>query len=389
MPFNLTSRALRAALALLAALPPSAFGHTDDVRRAEWFLDFLEAERAHAISTGIGVTVALPDTGVNQHRDIQKNLLEGFDFIANSRLKNRNDQIGHGTGLAGLIVGHGHSSGEGILGIAPEAKLIPIKVSNGPGVRPEIAAGIEFAISRRAEVINISSGGASSLELQDSITAAIRADIVVVAASGNDFRAAQMGYPGALPGVLAVGAIGQNGKASTFSIPGPNLGICAPGEDIATTAADLDYEVVRGTSAATAIVSGAAALVRARFPGLSAPEVIHRLTATATDIGAPGWDEQCGYGVLNIVKALTAEVPPVEGGAGPASASGGAGPVGSGKDGGSAGEAGGQARRSGDGRDEMFGVLGGIAAVLAGGVFVGFLAARRRNRKRPDAGVER
>lgn len=84
--------------------------------------------------------------------------------------------------------------------------------------------------------------------------------------------------------------------------------------DIVTTGLGNNYDRVDGTSAATAIVSGAAALVRAKFPDLSAAEVIHRLTATADDNGPPGRDDQCGYGVLNVVKALTAEVPPLEGG---------------------------------------------------------------------------
>ena len=80
--------------------------------------------------------------------------------------------------------------------------------------------------------------------------------------------------------------------------------------DIISTGLNGQYRRGTGTSDSAAIVSGAAALVRSRFPDLPASEVVHRLTATATDKGAPGWDEQYGYGVLNLVAALTADVPP-------------------------------------------------------------------------------
>jgi subtilisin family serine protease len=105
------------------------------------------------------------------------------------------------------------------------------------------------------------------------------------------------------------------------STRGPTLQICAPGIDIVTTGLGNKYIEADGTSDSAAIVSGAVALVRAKFPRLSADEVIHRITATADDNGAPGRDDDCGFGELNIVKALTADVPPLSGGTGSASAS--------------------------------------------------------------------
>ena len=89
------------------------------------------------------------------------------------------------------------------------------------------------------------------------------------------------------------------------------MAISAPAVDITSTGAFGTYRTATGTSDATAIVAGAAALVRSKYPNLSAPEVIHRLTATATDKGPPGRDDQYGYGVLNLVEALTADVPPI------------------------------------------------------------------------------
>jgi subtilisin family serine protease len=111
------------------------------------------------------------------------------------------------------------------------------------------------------------------------------------------------------PGVLAVGATDEKGQHADISVTGRGIVLSAPGVNIHSTSLGGRYQVATGTSDATAIVSGAVALIRSRFPDLPAAEVVHRLTATATDKGAPGWDEQYGYGVLNLVAALTADVP--------------------------------------------------------------------------------
>jgi subtilisin family serine protease len=102
-----------------------------------------------------------------------------------------------------------------------------------------------------------------------------------------------------------------------LSVTGEAVAIAAPGVDIYSTSTNNNYSKGSGTSAATAIVAGAAALVRSKYPELSAHEVVHRLTATATDKGTPGRDEQYGYGVLNLVAALTADVPPLSASAAP------------------------------------------------------------------------
>ncbi|MFC3991915.1 S8 family serine peptidase [Actinoplanes siamensis] len=357
-------------LSISTTTPLAPPNKTDPVRSAEWFLDFLKIKDAHSISTGAGVTVGLPDTGTFPHRDFVKNLANGIDLTSGRSTSTNNDKDGHGTEMAGLIAGHGHGNSAGILGIAPDSRLLSIKVTEGVSQASELEAGIKAAATLGASVVNISAVTGPSRALEEAIHIAAQQDSVIIASSGNASRVATIGYPAALQGVLAVGAIGKNGTPTPSSIPGPNLGICAPGEKIITTGLKSEYSEIRGTSAATAITSGAAALVRARFPELSAQEVIHRLTATARDVGAPGWDEQCGYGVLDIVKALTADVPPLAGGS--ASAAVGAG--------GSSGAAAGGADHGGDRQKTV--VLGGIAAVLAGGVLVAWLAVRRRGRKR-------
>ncbi|GIE27760.1 hypothetical protein Ait01nite_008050 [Actinoplanes italicus] len=191
-----------------------------------------------------------------------------------------------------------------------------------------------------------------------------------------------MAFPAALPDVLAVGAIDRNGDVAKFSITDPKVGICAPGVDMVTTDLHDKYAKGQGTSQATAIVSGAAALVRAKFPELSAPEVIHRLTATAKDNGPPGRDDQCGYGVLDIVKALTAEVPPLDPSAGAGSGSaaptvGGSVSAGASAPTGSEPSAG--ASPSTESSSSAVPVLAGIgAAVIALGAVLALLVRRRR-----------
>jgi type VII secretion-associated serine protease mycosin len=298
---------------LLLASPALA-----DVRRQkQWHLKSLDIREAHNITKGAGVTVAVVDSGVAAHSDIKNNLLPGNTFVPGEKGDGQTDEDGHGTMMAGLIAAHGTGNDNGVLGIAPASRILPVRISSlsDEGNSRTIAEGITWAASHGATVINISLVTAPGLNLGDAIKLAAEKDIVVVAGSGNKPRHSRFGYPAAWPGVLAVGASDRSGKkVASLTVTGEPMGICAPGIDIYSIGNKNDYYTSDGTSDATAIVSGAAALVRAKFPDLSAPEVIHRLQATATDIGKPGRDDECGFGVLNVVKALTAEVPPLEGG---------------------------------------------------------------------------
>ena len=260
------------------------------------------------------MTVAVIDTGVYPHPDLRRNLLSGISKVAGSS-DGTTDQAGHGTQMAAIIAAHGRNSRDGVLGIAPLAKILPVKISNKENSAPSqlMAPGIVWATQHGAKVINVSAVTGPAFELDDAVSAAMKADTVVVAGVGNTSQSLLIGYPAAIDGVLAVGAVDRNNKHAEFSINDPKVQICAPGVSITTAQPKDKYSDVDGTSPATAIVSGAAALVRAKFPELSAQDVIHRLTATADDIGPPGRDNECGFGVLNIVKALTADVPPLAG----------------------------------------------------------------------------
>ncbi|PSK65341.1 Subtilisin DY [Micromonospora sp. MH33] len=141
--------------------------------------------------------------------------------------------------------------------------------------------------------------------------AAVDANIIVVAAAGNAPRETGVSYPASEQGVIAVGGVDRRGNHATLSVSGPEVDVVAPAVDIYSTGIGGGYRKSSGTSDATAIVAGAAALIRSKYPDLPAQEVAHRLTATAIDKGPPGRDDEYGYGVIDLVAALTADVPPL------------------------------------------------------------------------------
>jgi type VII secretion-associated serine protease mycosin len=263
--------------------------------------------------------VAVIDTGVYPHVDLRKNLLKGTSLLPGGQKDGRSDPNGHGTKMASLIAAHGRGNQSGVVGIAPAAKILPVQDTDAQGRGGSATAGeaIQWAATHGADIVNFSGAVGPSFELQAAMKVADGEDVLVVAAVGNKGQDVVAAYPAAMPGVLGVGASDKSGKHAAVSVPSKNVQICAPGVAIEGAKPTDRYSIGQGTSDSTAIVSGAAALVRAKFPDLPAQEVIHRLTATATDIGKPGRDNECGYGVLNIVKALTADVPPLAGAATP------------------------------------------------------------------------
>src|SRR6185437_11233358 len=164
---------------------------------------------------GANVTVAVLDSGVASIPDLSGQVLPGADFAngttsgGNGRTDTDND--GHGTGMASVIAGNGAH----VSGLAPSAKILPVRIdaSSASGLfGPNIAAGIRYAVSQHVGVINLSIGGANDLgpDVSGAIAQAVAANIVVVAATGNqDNGNTAVQYPAAYPGVVAVGAIDQ------------------------------------------------------------------------------------------------------------------------------------------------------------------------------------
>jgi len=360
--------AVAAALSLIwsAAAPAAA----DSVRNRQWHLSTLKVAEAHKISKGAGVTVGLIDTGVDaKHRDLAGAILKGKDLV-DSKGDGRKDLNGHGTAMAGLIAGRGHGDASGILGVAPGAKILPLSITLGFfGSSAETSEAINVAADNGARVINMSISVGDDPPLREAIRAAQARDIVVVAGAGNK-GALGDAFPGKYPEVLTVGAVDRRGRIAEVSLTGPQVDLTAPGVEIYSTGIyGSGYRYGTGSSDATAIVSGAAALVRAKYPELSAAEVVHRLTATATDAGEPGRDDTYGYGRLNLLRALTADVPPATPAASAEPSDGSPAPA--------AGDSDAGPRRTSPV------VVAGIAAfgvLVVGGVVVGLMVVFRRRR---------
>ncbi|MFC4043974.1 S8 family serine peptidase [Dactylosporangium siamense] len=284
----------------------------DVIRERQWHLASLGVSRAQELSMGDGVLVAVTDTGVDdRHGELAGAVVEGKEFGEGASGDGKDDTDGHGTAMAGLIAGRGLPNGAGVLGVAPRATILPAQTihSEFGGSPTNLAAGITWAVSKGAKVICVAAVTTEYPEVRDAVAAAIRADVIVVAGVGNAPKNKQVGFPAKLPGVLAVAGTDKNGDHAAVSATGPEVVLAAPAVDIVSTGAFGKYVSGEGTSNSTAIVAGVVALVRAKFPDLSAVEVIRRLTATATDRGKPGRDDEYGYGIVNPVAALTAELP--------------------------------------------------------------------------------
>ena len=254
-------------------------------------------------SRGAGVTVAVVDTGVDRaHPDLLGRVDAGPDLVNDD--DDPQDERGHGTHVAGII-GARANNGIGVAGVAPDCRLLAVKVLDGAGRGDAYltARGVAAAVERGAKVLNLSLGGSAiDSALRGFYADVVKAGALVVAAAGNDGEA--VGFPAALPGVLAVGATDEAGALAPFSNRGGALGLTAPGVGVLSTLPGQLYGQRSGTSMAAPFVAGVAALVWAASPSLTAAEVRERLLASAADRGAPGPDPVYGRGEVDPLAAL-------------------------------------------------------------------------------------
>jgi thermitase len=313
------------ALTGLALSPAAAAAAGDPLRGDQWNLDAVNADAAHAVSVGAGVVVAVIDSGVQgSHPDLVGSVIDGPDFIDGDLTPN--DQEGHGTNVAGIIVAHA-DNGIGIEGAAPGAKVLAIRAldANNRGTTNQEAAAIDAAVARGAQVINLSlSAGpnvVTTLTPDDALVKAIeraaRLGIVIVAAAGND-GVPLCAQPLLATKILCVGAVNRARKRTAYSNYAVRVDIVAPGGepqvDEAITSAQLGggYSAMAGTSQATPHVAAAAALLVSL--GLRGDAVIDRLEQTATDLGTPA---QLGHGLLNMQAAVAGLAPAAAPSSGP------------------------------------------------------------------------
>jgi uncharacterized protein (TIGR03382 family) len=291
------------------------------------------APEAHRLGfTGQGVTVAVLDTGIRlDHPDFEGRIAEVVDFTGEA--PSGADDNGHGTHVAGTVLGSGAASGGAYKGVAPDATLIVGKVCNGAGSCTEsgIIAAMEWAASR-ARIVNMSLGGTATdgtdpLALSvDRLTAQHGALFVIAAGNeGDSQQPGKVGSPATADSALAVASVTKEDVMSSFSSAGPRRGdgavkpdVAAPGSDIVAARAkgfaggdadpiDDHYARLSGTSMATPHVAGAAALLAQQHPDWRAAELKAALMSTATPIDDATIYNQ-GAGRVDLVRATSQQV---------------------------------------------------------------------------------
>ncbi|MEU0413068.1 type VII secretion-associated serine protease mycosin [Streptomyces griseorubiginosus] len=312
-------------LAASVALVPPTAAHADGIRAKQWALDAMHTQEAWQTTKGAGVTVAVLDTGVeNDHPDLVGNVLTGKDMIGFGAVRGQRSWARHGTAMAGIIAGHGHGVGndDGVLGIAPEAKILPVRViledddparAKARNTRGNaLAEGIRWAADHGADVINLSLGDDSASAHpeageDDAVQYALRKGAVVVASAGNGGeKGDHISYPAAYPGVIAATAVDKFGTRASFSTRRWYATVAAPGDDVVIADPDHKYYEGWGTSAASAFVSGAVALVKAAHPDLTPAQIKRLLEETARNAPAGGRDDSRGFGFVDPAAALKA-----------------------------------------------------------------------------------
>lgn len=326
-----------AAAALLAVLTlPAPPARADQVRDAATpVLESLNVPRAWTMAKGRGVTVAVLDSGVDADQaDLAGSVTVGPDLTRGAGPAGARPKRLHGTNMASIIAGHGHGPGGalGMIGVAPEARLLSVRVileRDEPGFAEftgaerfagTIADGIRYAVDHGADVINLSLGRSyPTARERDAVAYAIRRNVVVVAAAGNNNAEGSPGgvkgkgrasskyfYPASFPGVISVAAVDARGRHAGFSNRNSGVVVSAPGVQVIGAGPDGRYWIGDGTSPATAFVSGIAALIRSRHPGLAPALVTQAIAASTRNRPARGYDRGVGFGTVDAAAALAA-----------------------------------------------------------------------------------
>lgn len=308
-----------------AGLPPPP-SSLDQIRPAEMqSLDQIHAPSAWRTTRGSGVTVAVLDTGVDPTApDLAGDVRTGPDYAAGADPPGYQPPLEHGTYIASLIAGHGSGPGDalGVIGVAPRAKILAVRVILDDG-EPGLAAydqdsrfadaigkGIYYAVRHGARVINMSLGSQQpTAYLRAAVASAVARGVVIVASAGNDGTSSGFApyiYPASFTGVIAVAAVTGSGSRAPFSEQNAAVVLSAPGVDVVGAGPNGEYIDAEGTSPAAALVSGVAALIRSRYPRLTPALVEQALITSAIRRPHGGYSTGTGFGEVDAVTALRA-----------------------------------------------------------------------------------
>ncbi|MER5304798.1 type VII secretion-associated serine protease mycosin [Streptomyces lasiicapitis] len=298
-----------------------------------WALQRVLLDELWRQSTGKGVSVAVIDTGVDIKNPQLKSAVDtsrGRIFL-DRNLKDENgnkikrgnangttDTVGHGTRVAGIIAAR-PAKGTGFVGLAPDAKIIPIQQNDaeGHGTTDGLAKAIDYAVDEGAGVINISQDTANAVkpapQLQAAVNRALGKKRVIVASAGNDGLGGNVKptYPASYEGVLAVAASDRNNERAPFSQSGKWVDVAAPGVDMISTVPGGGHCSDNGTSFAAPYVAGLAALIKSKHPTWTPHQITAQIQQTA-ERSIPGHDRLVGWGVVDPVRALTEDDHPIE-----------------------------------------------------------------------------
>jgi thermitase len=280
----------------------------DPLLKSQWGWFDVYADRAYNTSYhGQNITVAVLDTGVDtNHPDLKANLILGRNFVTGEDPTNYSDTVGHGTMVAGIIAAVANNS-IGIAGVAPLVKIMPLKVLDPTGSFFNIDQAIAYAIANGANVINMSFGSNSTLDpaTQNEIHLAYSQGVVLVAAAGNN-NSNKSFYPAAYnDSVIPVSALNPSNQKSSYSNYGSYIELAAPGDDICSTYPVNSYKCGSGTSFAAPFVSAVVALMLSKNATLTPSEVRNALNNGAIQLGASGWNQYSGYGLVNACASVS------------------------------------------------------------------------------------
>lgn len=268
----------------------------------DWGINKIVTQRAWSSGyTGKGIKIAILDTGINPHNDLQ--ISGGVSY--KSYTKSYNDDNGHGTHMAGIIGAKNNSFGS--VGVAPDALLYAVKVldKEGKGEIDTLIKGIEWSITNKMNIINLSLSLEEQVDspaLRAVLDKAYKSGILIVGAAGNHGKSNGSGdtveYPARYSTVIAVSATDSGNRRLSNSATGSTIEVSAPGGNIYSTYLNNGYARMSGTSVASSFVSGNLALLKERYPGLSNAGIRSKLQHLTFDLGAGGKDAAFGYGLI-------------------------------------------------------------------------------------------
>ncbi len=267
-----------------------------------WGVDRIDAEYEWTGSTGLGVNVAVIDTGIDgDHPDLAANIVDGVNYVSKPAWRPADpskwdDDHGHGTHVAGIIAALDNDIG--VVGVAPEASLYALKVldKTGSGYVSDIIAALEWAVLNDMDICNMSLGTDTDVEsLEEACYAAFTDGLLLVAAAGNDGGAVD--YPAAYPWVIAVAAVDRFDVRPSWSSYGSEVELAGPGVDVYSTWKGSGYNTESGTSMAAPHVAGTLAL-----------NLLADLCTTADDLPPAGIDDYTGCGLVDAGEAASGAV---------------------------------------------------------------------------------